>query len=95
MYYNYEEPIKKIASHRILALNRGESEKILQVKMEAPVERIIRFLEKMMIKKEDGSWALFYPEDSFFPGLYALPAPHSKIMEFKFLLNGIEIMQHR
>ena len=54
MYYNYEEPIKKIASHRILALNRGESEKILQVKMEAPVERIIRFLEKMMIKKDNG-----------------------------------------
>ena len=53
MYYNYEEPIKKIASHRILALNRGESEKILQVKMEAPVERIIRFLEKMMIKKDN------------------------------------------
>ena len=47
---------------------------------------------KMMIKKEDGSWALFYPEDSFYPGFYSLPVPHSKIMEFKFLLNGIEMM---
>jgi hypothetical protein len=48
---------------------------------------------KMMIKKEDGTWALFYPEDSFYPGFYSLPVPHSKIMEFKFLLNGVEIMQ--
>lgn len=49
MYYNFEEPIEKIAGHRILALNRGESEKILVVKIEAPEERILRFLEKKVI----------------------------------------------
>jgi len=45
MYYNFEEPVKKIAGHRILALNRGETEKVLTVKVNAPVERIVRFLE--------------------------------------------------
>ena len=53
MYYAYEEPIKKVVGHRILALNRGENEKILTVKISAPVERIIRFLEKMIIIKEN------------------------------------------
>lgn len=53
MYYNYEEPIKKAAGHRILALNRGETEKILTVKVGAPVEQIIRFLEKKVITKEN------------------------------------------
>jgi photosystem II stability/assembly factor-like uncharacterized protein len=48
---------------------------------------------KMMVKNEDGSWALFYPEDSFYPGLYSLPAPKTKIMEFKFLLDGGAIEQ--
>lgn len=43
MYYNYEETIKKSAGHRILALNRGEKEKILTVKILAPVEQILRF----------------------------------------------------
>lgn len=46
MYYSYEEPVKKAAGHRILALNRGEKEKFLTVKIEAPEERILRFLEK-------------------------------------------------
>ncbi len=41
MYYNYEEPLKKAAGHRILALNRGEKEKFLTVKVEAPEERIL------------------------------------------------------
>ncbi|MCD7836011.1 MAG: RNA-binding transcriptional accessory protein, partial [Lachnospiraceae bacterium] len=49
MYYNFEEPVKKIAGHRILALNRGEAEKVLNVKITAPVERIIMFLEKKTI----------------------------------------------
>lgn len=53
MYYNYEEPIEKIAGHRILALNRGENEKILSVKVNAPEERIIRFLEKKVILNEN------------------------------------------
>lgn len=53
MYYSYEEPVKKAAGHRILALNRGEKEKFLTVKIEAPEERILRFLEKKVITKEN------------------------------------------
>ena len=49
MYYNYEEPVKKAAGHRILALNRGEAEKVLTVKIVAPEERILRYLEKKVI----------------------------------------------
>ncbi len=49
MYYNYEEPVSKVAGHRVLALNRGEKEKVLTVKVEAPVERILRFLETKTI----------------------------------------------
>ena len=53
MYYNFEEPVKKIAGHRVLALNRGEAEKMLTVKVNAPVERIIRFLEKKTLTAEN------------------------------------------
>ncbi len=49
MYYAFSEAVGKIAGHRVLALNRGENEKILVVKVTAPVERIIRFLETKMI----------------------------------------------
>ena len=45
MYYNYEEPIKRAAGHRILALNRGEKEKVLTVKIAAPEADLIRYLE--------------------------------------------------
>ena len=50
-YYQYEEPLKKIVGHRVLALNRGEAEKILTVKLSAPEERIITYLEKQVITK--------------------------------------------
>ena len=53
MYYNFEEPVKKIAGHRVLALNRGEAEKILTVKVNAPEERILRYLEKKLLTKEN------------------------------------------
>ena len=53
MYYAYEEPLKKAAGHRILALSRGEKEKFLTVKIEAPEERILRYLEKKVITKEN------------------------------------------
>lgn len=53
MYYNFQEPIVKLAGHRILALNRGESEKLLNVKIEAPEEDILRFLKKQIIKLEN------------------------------------------
>ena len=53
MYYNYEESVKTVAGHRILAINRGENEKFLTVKIEAPVERIQMFLEKKVIIKDN------------------------------------------
>ena len=53
MYYNFEEPVAKLAGHRILALNRGESEKVLNVKIVAPQDDIIRYLEKQVIRKEN------------------------------------------
>lgn len=49
MYYEFEEPLSKLAGHRILALNRGEKEKILTVKIEAPEEEILGYLEKQTI----------------------------------------------
>ncbi|MDE7404179.1 MAG: RNA-binding transcriptional accessory protein, partial [Lachnospiraceae bacterium] len=53
MYYAYEESIKKAAGHRVLALNRGENEKFLTVKVTAPTERIQQYLCKKMITKEN------------------------------------------
>lgn len=53
MYYEFEEPITKLAGHRILALNRGEKEKILTVKVEAPEERILQYLEKKVISSDN------------------------------------------
>ena len=53
MYYNYEEPISKVAGHRTLALNRGEKEKVLTVKVEAPEERILQYLAKKVITNEN------------------------------------------
>ena len=53
MYYAYEEPLKKVAGHRVLALNRGEKEKILTVKVKAPEEEILRYLEKMTILSDN------------------------------------------
>ncbi len=53
MYYDFEEPVSKVAGHRVLAINRGENEKILTVKVEAPEERIIRFLETKVITADN------------------------------------------
>lgn len=53
MYYQYEEPIKKVVGHRTLALNRGESEKFLVVKVEAPVERILQYLRTKVITNDN------------------------------------------
>ena len=53
MYYDFNEPVAKLAGHRILALNRGENEKFLTVKIEAPVEDILRYLEKQVIRKDN------------------------------------------
>ena len=57
MYYQFSEPVKKAAGHRILALNRGEKEKFLNVKIEAPEEKILRYLAKQIIKKDSRNTA--------------------------------------
>lgn len=53
MYYNYEEPVAKMAGYRTLAVNRGESEKVLTVKIEAPADKILGYLEKKIITREN------------------------------------------
>lgn len=53
MYYEFEEPVRKLAGHRILALNRGEKEKFITVKVNAPEEDILRYLNKRVIKKDN------------------------------------------
>lgn len=53
MYYEFEEPISKIVGHRILALNRGEKEKVLSVKITAPEEKILLYLQKKVIVKDN------------------------------------------
>ena len=52
MYYEYEEPLKRIVPHRVLALNRGEKEEVLRVSIAFPAERIIAGLERELIKKQ-------------------------------------------
>lgn len=53
MYYEFEEGIAKLAGHRILALNRGENEKILTIRVQAPEDRILAYLERKVIKKDN------------------------------------------
>ena len=53
MYYDFEEPVSKLAGHRVLAINRGEKEKFLSVKIEAPVDGIISYLRKKVIIKDN------------------------------------------
>ena len=53
MYYEFEEALSRLAGHRILALNRGEKEKFLTVKIEAPEDDILRYLEKQVIRQDN------------------------------------------
>lgn len=55
MYYDYEEAVKRIPSHRILAINRGEKEEFLKVKIDGTDDKIIEYLEKRILIK-DGSF---------------------------------------
>ena len=68
MYYKYEEAVKSIANHRVLAINRGEKEKKLKVKINTPDERIINYLKSKEIKNEDAitmSFLVSTIEDSY------------------------------
>ena len=62
MYYDFAEDVKKIVGYRILAINRGEAEKVLTVKIEAPVEDIIRYLNKRIISKPEHDSAKYISE---------------------------------
>ena len=57
MYYDYSEAILKMPSHRILAINRGEKEKFLKVKLDTPDEKILAYLEKQIIKDKNSQFA--------------------------------------
>ena len=57
MYYDYDEALKSIPGHRILAINRGENEKILTVKIDAPTDDIHLYLERRIIKTNHASVA--------------------------------------
>lgn len=59
MYYEYSEPVKRMAGHRVLAINRGEKEKVLTVTLEAPEEEILAWLEKRVIRKNEPESAAF------------------------------------
>ncbi len=61
-YYNYEEAVKTIAGHRILAMNRGEKEKFLSVKLEVTEDNIIQYLEKKVIFNKDSECAVLLKE---------------------------------
>ena len=53
MYYEFQEPVAKLAGHRVLAINRGEKEKVLTVKVEAPEDEIRSYLERKIIHKDN------------------------------------------
>ena len=53
MYYDFSSPVSKMTGHRTLAINRGEKEKFLTVKLEAPVDEIIGYLEKQNIARDN------------------------------------------
>ncbi|NEZ40416.1 Tex family protein [Paenibacillus alvei] len=52
MYYDYTEPVRKLPSHRILAINRGEREDILKVSLDVPVEQVLAFMERKVIQRD-------------------------------------------
>lgn len=53
MYYDYSEDVKLIVGHRVLAINRGEKEKVLTVKIEAPIDDIINYLNKKVVVSDN------------------------------------------
>ena len=61
-YYAYSEPIRKIPGHRVLAMNRGEKEKILSIRLEVPEEEILRFMAQKMGADQHPSTAAYIRE---------------------------------
>jgi uncharacterized protein len=60
MYYAYQEPLKQVKPHRVLAINRAENEKIISVKIEADKDAMQRYLEREIIKYEDVKVAAYF-----------------------------------
>ena len=73
MYYEFTEPIKKIAGHRVLAINRGENEDVLKVTVEAPAEKIIAALKRKFVK--DNPYTLALMESALADSYKRLTAP--------------------
>lgn len=74
MYYDYQEPVKWVKPHRVLALNRGEKEKILTVNIEVDKEGVLSFLRKKLIKN-DKSFVTPYVENAIADSYKRLIAP--------------------
>ncbi len=55
MYYDFQEPVRKVVPHRVLAINRGEKEGILRVSVEAPVEQILQYLKQQFAPASAGN----------------------------------------
>ena len=64
MYYDFKEPVSKIAEHRVLAINRGEKEEFLNVKIEEPLEDILKILQSKILKG-DSQYIIETIEDSY------------------------------
>ncbi len=62
MYYDFQSPVSKMAGYRVLAINRGENEKILTVHVEAPEEKILQWLCRQVVKKDNPSTTPFLKE---------------------------------
>ena len=73
MYFDFNEPIKKIAGHRVLAINRGENEGFLKVDIEAPEEKILSELKKIFVK--NNSFTLEFMENALLDSYKRLTAP--------------------
>ncbi|WP_322972584.1 Tex family protein [Pseudalkalibacillus salsuginis] len=73
MYYDYQEPVKKIVPHRTLAVNRGEKEDVLKVSISAPTDKILRKLNNKYIKGQSSSTV--YIERAILDGYKRLVSP--------------------
>ena len=62
MYYDFQSPVSKMAGYRVLAINRGENEKILTVHVEAPEEKILQWLCRQVVKKDNPNTTPFLKE---------------------------------
>ncbi|RHW35034.1 RNA-binding transcriptional accessory protein [Lysinibacillus yapensis] len=75
MYYEYEEPVKHIVPHRILAINRGEKEDILKVSIQVPLDKVLQIMEKTWIPMKSDSPAIPYVREAIEDGYKRLIQP--------------------